>query len=181
MIFETLGVIRLASEVKFAKWVFCSIGIAFALAPLYSEFWTFDWFMTVWILACLVLGFFTFPLWLIFKGIGWCVGKMAGMEDGETSIQEHYRKERIIDSDYSGGGGSTYVAPVPVAKTPRAKPVTYSVYIRNSSGYERKFTTVDRAAQAIQMAQTQVRSNANRGCFIRVAGSDGSTIWTGQA
>jgi outer membrane protein TolC len=102
----------------------------------------------------------------------------------EKATEEREASFNDTSSDYSGGysgGSNTYVAPVPVTKTPRAKPVSYSVYIRNRDGYERKYTTVDRAAQAVQMAQTQVKSNANRGCFIRVAGSDGSTIWTGQA
>lgn len=88
----------------------------------------------------------------------------------------------VANEPSSGGGGYYSDNAAPVSKSSRRERVTYTIYKRTSNGYEYTFSSrLGSAGQAIQMAQNQVSQWSNRGTYWRVQGSDGSTVWTGQA
>lgn len=65
----------------------------------------------------------------------------------------------------------------------RRQTMKYTLYWRNSGGYEYKGMTMDSAATVIWHAKNKIDSDirSNRHHFYRVTDSNGSTIWTGQS
>jgi hypothetical protein len=99
-------------------------------------------------------------------------------DDGRDAYSAYLSSRQSSSDNYEEECSEEYSAPAArETSAPRRARVKYTIYRRVPNGYEYTYSSgYDNAQVAVGYAKEAKRKNPND--FIRVSGSDGSTVWT---